>query len=167
MIINLFISKYIPSLDIISISFAAFPYIIVIKGLFVNLYRARKDEKKYLKVMIMMVVIAILYNLISIIMFKTIRSIAIATLFAFITWYIYSSYDFKYTRIEKKEIIYLISILFGFLIISNNMNWFIGGITYVLYYILITFSIYKEEINYKKLKLVFKSSKKVREYNNV
>ncbi|MGL5417344.1 MAG: capsular biosynthesis protein [Clostridium sp.] len=146
MIVNLFIQKYIPSLAIIAISFAAFPYMILIKGLFVNLYRARKNEKKYLKVMISMVVIAIIYNTIAIIVFKRKESIAYATLISFITWGIYSGIDLKYSILKKKEIIYLISITSSFLILANKFNWFIGGIIYLGICIIFTYVNYKDEI---------------------
>ncbi|MGL4876211.1 MAG: lipopolysaccharide biosynthesis protein [Clostridium sp.] len=147
MIVNVFIKKYIPSLEIIAISFAGFPYIIVIKGLLVNLYNARKDEKKYLKVMLSMVAISIIYNLVAIIVFKTMESIAMATLLSFITWYIYSSYDLGYTRIRQKESLYLGGILFAFLITTNTMHWIVGAIIYFIIYILISFCMYSKEIN--------------------
>ena len=65
-IVNYFIKKYIPSLDIIAVTFAVFPYMILINALYVNLYKVNKDEKKYFKVVVSMLVISIVYNLISI-----------------------------------------------------------------------------------------------------
>lgn len=146
MIVNLFIKKYILSLSIIAISFAAFPYMISINGLFINLYRARKDEKKYLKVMISMVVISIIYNTIAIMIWRTTTSIAMATLFAFITWFIYSCYDLGYLKLEKKEILYLTIITTSFLVTSNTFNWFIGGLIYLIIFIVITILLFKGEI---------------------
>lgn len=157
MIVNIFLEKYIPSLSIIAISFATFPYLITIKGLFINIYKARKDEKKYLRVMLLMLVIAILYNLISIILFKSSEAIAFATLIAFITWYLYSANDFKYLNIDLKEFLYLIINTASFLILSNYFNWLIGGIIYLIIVLTISFIFYKSEIleliNFKKLKL--------------
>lgn len=155
MIVDLFIKKYIPSLALIAISFAAFPYMILIKGLFINLYRARKNEKKYLKVMILMVIMAIVYNFIAISFFKTKESIAYATLLAFITWSIYSGYDLKYSVLKKKEGIYLFIITSSFLILSNNVNWLVGGIIYLITCIISTFLFYKDEVlNLLKFKVV-------------
>ncbi|WP_297634890.1 capsular biosynthesis protein [uncultured Clostridium sp.] len=147
MIVNIFIKKYTPALEIIAISFAGFPYIIVIKGLLVNLYNARKDEKKYLKVMLSMVAISIVYNLIAIIIFKTMESIAMATLLSFITWYIYSSYDLGYTKVRKKEILYLAIVLVAFLITTNTMHWIVGAVMYLIIYTLVSFCMYNKEIN--------------------
>ena len=155
MIVNIFLEKYISSLSIIAISFAGFPYIIAIKGLFINIYKARKDERKYLKVMLLMVVIAILYNLIAVILFKRVEAIAFATLIAFITWYLYSGYDFKYLNINLKELVYLVISTGSFLILSNYLDWFVGGLIYLILLIISSFIFYKYEIleliNFKKV----------------
>ena len=153
MIVNIFIKKYIPSLNIISISFAAFPYMLVINGLFINLYRARKNEKKYLKVMIAMVVISIIYNSIAIITFRNVEGVALATLFAFITWFIYSCYDLGYLKLNKAEVIYLLIITSSFLITSNAFNWVVGGSIYLIIFSITTLVLFKNEIIKMKRKV--------------
>ena len=105
-IVNLFLEKYIPSLDIIGISFLAYPYIIVINSLYVNLYKVRKEEKKYLKVVILMLSMAILLNTVAVLVFKNTLSIAMATTLSFIIRYLYSMKDFDYLKISVKEAIY-------------------------------------------------------------
>ncbi|MGL4656426.1 MAG: capsular biosynthesis protein [Sarcina sp.] len=146
MIVTTFIKKYIPSLDIISISFAAFPYMLIINGLVINLYRARKNEKKYLKIMIIMVIISIIYNSIGIMICRNIESIAIATLLAFITWFIYSCYTLKCLNLNYKEIFYLSFITCSFLVASNKFNWLLGGIIYGAIFIILTVILFKDEI---------------------
>ena len=146
LIVNVFLEKYIPALKIISISFAGFPYIIVINGLFINLYRARKDEVKYLKVMISMLIISIIYNTIAVVLFDSVTSIAFATLLAFITWFIYSGYDFKYLNLQKKEMFYLISITSSFLVCSNLFSDIVGGIIYGILFLILTILLYKKDL---------------------
>lgn len=146
-IVSLFIKKYIPALSIISISFASYPYMIIITALYVNLYKARKNEKKYFKVVIGMLIISLLYNIIAIYVFGTSESIAIATILSFITWYIYSMKDFNYLKADINEVIYLTIILLLFLVFSHYFNWFIGGVLYLLSLIIIDFVFFKKEIN--------------------
>lgn len=146
-VVSIFIKKYIPSLSIIAISFAAYPYMIIINSLYVNLYKARKNEKKYFRVVIMMLVIATLYNIIAIVIWKKSEAIAIATTLSFITWYIYSIKDFKYLKSNLKEVIYLSIIFIMFLIFSNYFNWIVGGIGYLLVFIVMTIIFYKNEIS--------------------
>ncbi|EOT2959483.1 lipopolysaccharide biosynthesis protein [Clostridium perfringens] len=145
-IVSIILKKYIPSLNIISISFAAYPYMIVINALYVNLYKARKDEKKYLKVVLLMVIISTVYNTVAMFLSKSPVSISVATTLSFITWYIYSIKDFKYLKTTKEEFIYLFINIIGFLILSNLVNWFIGGIIYFAIFIVTTYIIFKKDL---------------------
>lgn len=138
-IVNTFIKKYIPSLSIISISFVAYPYMIVINSLYTNLYKSNKNEKHYLKVVIYMVLVAIVYNVIAVIISKGPIFIAAATTLSFMTWYIYSMKDFKYLKISVKEGVYLISIMCSFLIISHVFDYIFGGFVYLLIYVIISY----------------------------
>lgn len=144
-IVNIFLKKYIPSLDIIAVSFSAYPYMIVIDALFINLYKSRKQERKYLKVVIKMLLIAILYNFFASMISKNSVIIAIATTLSFITWYIYSSKDFHYLKITKSEFLFLIINLISFLFIAHYFNWILGGLLYLLIIILTIIFLFKKE----------------------
>ena len=120
---------------------------IIINSLYVNLYKARRDEKRYLRVVIVMLVVAILYNIIAIVVWKTSEAIAIATTLSFITWYIYSIKDFKYLKSNLKEVGYLSIIIIMFLVFSHYFNWFIGGIGYLIIFVVMSILFYRNEIN--------------------
>lgn len=145
-IVNFALKKYIPSLNIIAISFATYPYMIVINALYVNLYKIRKDEKKYLKVVIGMLLISIVYNFIAVVLYDNAIYIAIATTMSFITWYIYSTRDFKYLKINLKEIFYLVCLLSVFLFSSHMKNFILGAVIYLIVYISLISSLYKKYI---------------------
>ena len=145
-IISIFLKKYTPSLSIISISFSAYPYMIIINTLYINLYKSRKEEKKYFNVVVKMVVISAIYNAIALIISKTPEAIAIATTLSFITWYIYSIKDFEYLKSSKKEIIYLGISMLSFLLLANYLNWFIGGVTYLLVVLSLTLIVYRKDV---------------------
>ncbi|MDN4737052.1 capsular biosynthesis protein [Clostridium perfringens] len=152
-IVNIFLKKYILSLNIIAISFASYPYMIVINALFVNIYKVRKNEKKYLKVVILMLIISTIYNTIAMLLSHSTSSIAIATTFSFITWYFYSSRHFDYLKPDKNEILFLFINLIFFLFISNTMNWFIGGISYLIIILLTIFIFFRKDLIEFKLSL--------------
>lgn len=145
-IVNIILRKYIPALDIIAVSFASYSYMIVINALYVNLYKARKKEKMYFKVVIFMVIISAFYNTIAMIINKNPVSIAVATTLSFITWYLYSVKDFRYLKSTKKEILYLGINTVSFLALSNFFNWLIGGVVYFLIAIVTTIILFKKEI---------------------
>lgn len=138
-IINMFIAKYNQSLNIIAITFSSFPYMILINALYVNLYKVNKNEKKYLKLAIIIMIISIILNLIATFIFKNTIAIAIATILTLIIWNIYSSKDLEKVRFDKRTNIYLFGITIVFLICSCLIKNVIGGIVYIILFIIFTY----------------------------
>lgn len=146
-IVNYFIKKYIPSLSIIAVTFAVFPYMILINALYVNLYKVNKNEKKYFKVVISILLISIIYNIIAIIVFKNTTSIAFATILTLITWVVYSTYDLENVTSDTKMYIYMFCLTTTFLLCSQLLNWLIGGVVYFIIFMILTFVFEKEVID--------------------
>jgi len=146
-IVNYFIKKYIPSLDIIAVTFAAFPYMVLINALYVNLYKVNKDEKHYFRVVITILGISILYNIIALILFHNTISIALATILTLITWVVYSTKDLKNVKSDKKMYMYTSLLTTSFLLCAHFLNWWIGGIIYSITYLIITKIIYRNIIS--------------------
>lgn len=145
-VVSILIPKYNPALSIISISFLSYPYMIIINALYVNLYKVKKKQGYYAKIVGIMLLISIIYNSISLSIYKNIGSIAIATTLAFITWYFYSMRHFEYLKCDKKELIYLLGIFCGFILASNLFSWYVGGILYLILYFSLVFLLYKVEV---------------------
>ena len=147
-IVKVFLRKYIPSLNIIAISFASYPYMITINSLFVNLYKARKNEKRYVKVVCLMLGVSIMLNILSIIIFDISLGIALATTISFVFWYIYSCRDFKYTKITKNESMFLMINFITFMLTSHLLNSILGGIVYFTVIIITLILFFKVEYIY-------------------
>lgn len=145
-IVSIFLPKYVPALSIISISFASFPYMIVINALYINLYKTKENEKKYLRVVVLMFIISIIYNIIAVILWKDSRSIAIATMLSFITWYFYSTKDFRYLKSNIKEISFITITTIVFLLLSNTLSWIVGGIGYLISLYIILLIFYRKDL---------------------
>lgn len=146
LIISIFLEKYIPSLAIVSILFAQFPVVIIINAIFVNLYKARKQERKYVLTVIMMCLVSIVLNVIAMIFYNGNLSIAIASTISYFVWYFFSAKHFSNLRSDKKEIFYLLIFLLLFSSCTLFMNWIIGMIVYYLGVILITYLLYKKDL---------------------
>lgn len=131
-IINLFLSKYQQSLKIISILFLALPYIIVINALYINLYKVKKNSKRYLSVVFKMFIIAVINNILGVVIFNDINGIAFGTTFSFIIWYIYSIKDFKYLNLTISEILFLLINFISFIVSTQVYNLIFGLIIYVI-----------------------------------
>ena len=138
-IVNCFIKKYIPSLNIVAITFAIFPYMILINSLYVNLYKVNRNEKKYFKVVITMLFVSIIYNLIAVLIFKNSLAIAFTTILTLITWVIYSSNDLESVKNDKKIYIYCFFLTTLFLFCAHLKNIWMGAAIYFIVYICITY----------------------------
>ncbi len=131
-IIQHFLSKYEPSLMIIAYSFATFPYLFAIKAIFVNLYKSRRLEKRYTKVVIGMLILSALLNAVVTIVWKSAEAVAIATLISFVIWYLFSFKDFRFLSPSWRELLYLIICTSTFIATSHTFNCYYGLIVYYL-----------------------------------
>ena len=134
-VIKNYITKYFDSIIIIRLFFAVFPAMAVINILYINLYKSKRKIKKYIMVLIAVLVIAALLNGIVILANLDYPMIAFATMVTYYVWLVYSQRDFEEINITRNDILYLV----GFLIIyfggSTIENEVVG---FVLYAIIIT-----------------------------
>ena len=145
-IVRLFIKKYIPSLDIISILFAEFPALIIINALYVNLYKVQKQERLYFFTVLKMLIITILLNTLSVIIYRKPQDIALATTISFYVWYVYSARHFKTLKINLKELIYLLLYLCVFFISIIYFSLWQGAISYLIAIGAVNLIFYSSEI---------------------
>lgn len=106
-IVEVYLGKYIGSLEVLSILVLTMPFIGVINVLYINLYKASKSIKVYLKRMMVVLTLSFILNAVASIIFGTVASIAWATFASFVIWYFYSARDFKELKINIIEIAYL------------------------------------------------------------
>lgn len=142
-----FLFEYLPSLNIISILFLGVPSIAVINSIYINLYKAMKNERKYIYTVLFMLSISFVLNLIAFIIKKSNTSIACATTISFYFWFIFSIKDFISLRITMREIFYIICFIFIFIYTSNNFSWYIGLIIYLGSMFVTTYFLFKNELN--------------------
>lgn len=145
-IVRNFIEKYVPSLDIISILFLGFPAMIIINAIYVNLYKALKQERKYLYTVLKMCSVAITLNVIAILTFKTNFAIALATTLAFYIWFFYSTKDFRVLKPTVGEISYLIVLFVIFYVSTNYMHWLIGMLVFYITMFATTYILYQKDL---------------------
>lgn len=147
LIVNTYIYKYSPSLDVLGILILSIPFMTVINVVYSNLYKTSNRGRVYLKTAIVIISIAISLNIIVIILHGNSTSIAYTTLISLIIWYIYSSKHFKELKIELKEIIYLSTYIITYILIKHL---YINSILKAIIFIIIMFSLilifYKTEL---------------------
>lgn len=118
LLITRFLPKYVESLPITAVLITSIPGMMIIKSIYVNLYKVQKKEKRFLFDTLIYLIIAILLNFILYLYFKTLISIAIASV---ISIYIWSIFPMTCLKIKKNEI--LKDVLY--LIVFLSIFWFI------------------------------------------
>jgi O-antigen/teichoic acid export membrane protein len=130
-IIEHFLDKYSASIPIIIILFTAQALYAVIKGVYVNLYKARKQQNVYFKQMIAMVVLAAVLDAIMYLIFKNGISLAVGTLMTAIAWLIVNEIRNADVRFRGKEWIYLVALIGIFIAAGFCLPTIIGFVTYI------------------------------------
>ena len=141
-IVNLFLEKYVLSLDIIMILFAGFPATIILNAIYINLYKANKQEKKYAFTVFIMCCVSIIFSVIALLIHKSTLSIALSTTLAFYFWYFYCIKDFKALKPDIKEL----GFLTVFVMAYASSHIFFNGIVYFVMITLATYLFYKKEL---------------------
>lgn len=157
-VLSLFIRNYLGSLVVLAILFASKSLYMVIQGVYINLYKARRMQNKYLIKLLVVIAIGLVSNILFYLLSPLKESFAIATLITSIIWMIFSAHDFKDVNFNIKEIVYYFMNLSVFLICACLLNAIVGMALYILFLILFTRILMHAELNilisyiYKKLK---------------
>lgn len=129
-----FLPDYESATSIIVPLFAAQAFYVVIKGIYVNLYKVRRQQKKYFVLMLVMIVIAALLNALLYILCPQPEIFAIATFLTAVIWYIYCEIEDKAIRFKTKEYLFIVLLVIVYFICCKINNCIIGLLLYVLAY---------------------------------
>ena len=160
-ILEKFLLSYIESASVLFFLFAAHSYAIIVKCVYINLYKAKKQQSRYFGRLIMVLVVGFFLNIVCYLMIRTKEAFAIGTLLSMIFWLILSIADFKEVKLSLKVWAYLILetcvfLLCGYVFGAIQGCLIYGGCTVVLMFalmrettmslLLLIKKIYKEHI---------------------
>lgn len=145
-IVNHFITKYVDSLILVYLFFAAFPASAVINVLYVNLYKVTKQVKKYIFTLIGIVAVAAGLNFVAVLLKGDYVGISIATLCTYYIWLFYSQRDFESIVIKIKDYIYLALFCVLYLMCIWIENEIIGVLVYGVIITIVDFVFYRESV---------------------
>lgn len=131
-IVENWLQKYLDSLDVLFLLFAAQCITILVRCVHVNLYKAEKKQNRYFVIMIIVVILSIILNIVLFAFIGTMESIALATLIISIIWFIIGEIDFKEYRMKMKNYIYIFLSIITFLICGQIKNTIFGCLTYII-----------------------------------
>lgn len=148
-----FLEKYMPAMEVFFILLAAQPFYAVIKGIYVNIYKAEKKQNKYLVQMIVMTCIGCLLNMMFYYISHSMEAIAYGTLITSIIWLIVCEIDSKKFRFKINDVIAIFIVLLTYMITTYFFSAFIGLIIYVIIALITTF-IFMRNSGYEIIKYV-------------
>lgn len=145
LIIETYLTQYIPAISILAMTFVSIPYLLVAKVIIANLYKSRKNERKYLKDVGLFAVFAFAIVYVTYLITNSLAAIAFATTVSYMLWFLYTTrIEYRYLKSTPKEYILLISHALFFIYTATQLGLF-TGISVYLIYILIVIFFYKNQ----------------------
>ena len=145
-IIEHFLEKYIDSCNVIFIIFSAQMFYIVIRSVFLNLYKMQKRQKVYFSKLVIVLIFGFIINLICYWIIPVKESFAVGTLLSSAVWYLISERDFRYLQISILDYLYLISELIVFLLCGFFLSSISGFVVYLVFTLMMLFVFRKDSL---------------------
>ena len=152
-----YLTKYIDSAKVMFLLFAAQIFYIVIKSIYVNLYKAQKKQSIYFIKLTAIIVVGFVFNVICYNLYKVKESFAVGTLLSAVCWYFLCLPDFKWIKYNTKEKLYPFIQTCAFLVCGFCFSAIPGFFIYIFEIMVVTWISFPKEtkfiINEAKSKL--------------
>ncbi len=135
-VIEIFLKKYEEAVDVLFILFAAQMVYIIIKGIYINLYKASKRQKLYFFRLVVVLTVGVLLNYSFIKVYPCKEAFSYGTLISAFIWLTLSILDFKIYKFEIREWLYLSIEVVIFIILGINLNAILGFCIYIIFSLL-------------------------------
>lgn len=156
-ILEVYLTKYIDSAKVMFLLFAAQIFYIVIKSIYVNLYKAQKKQSIYFIKLTAIIVVGFVFNVICYNLYKVKESFAVGTLLSAVCWYFLCLPDFKWIKYNTKEKLYPFIQTCAFLVCGFCFSAIPGFFIYIFEIMVVTWISFPKEtkfiINEAKSKL--------------
>ena len=159
-IIELFLEKYTDSIRVLFLLFAAQIFLIVVRSVYANLYKARKRQNTYFIKMCIVIVLGLVFNYVCYLVYPHKEAFAIGTLLSSIVWLILSLNDFKDIPVKWTRILFLGVQTVAF-IVCGELSAIIGFFIYILV-ILVTLKMFIPNVMKEYIAMVKAGLRKVR-----
>ena len=143
--IEFFLKSYIGSIKVLFILFATEMIYIIIKGIYVNLYKATRRQKLYFIRLICVLAIGAFINYVFVKIYPYKEAFAYGTLVSAFIWLIFSIIDFRKYVFEIREWLYLIGEVMIFLLIGESLGPIVGFSLYIVISIVMALVLMRKE----------------------
>ncbi len=147
-ILECFLSNYILANSVIFLLFAAQVFYIIVKGIYVNIYKAEKKQNLYLKQMIAMICVGSILNAILFFFFRNMIAIAAATLITAGIWMYFCEATNNNISFTIKEHLGIIIVIIVYLFCGYNFKAIVGFFVYISTVFVIIFTLFHSTFIY-------------------
>ena len=130
--VEMFLINYLSSMRVVFLLFSAQAFQIIIKAIYVNLYKVQKKQSFYMTKLIAVVISGFVFNTVCYRIMHTKEAFAWGTLFSAILWFLITLPDFHYIRCPKRDMLCFVSSVVVYLACGFCLNSIIGFVTYIL-----------------------------------
>lgn len=131
-ILEIYLRKYIDSVDVMFLLFGAQLFYVVVKGVYVNLYKAHKEQNKYFVRLVSVIGIGFVLNTVCYLVYHGKEAFAVGTMLSAFVWLLLSIRDNKGIKYSFKEFIYLVVQECVFLTCGMLLSSVIGFAVYLV-----------------------------------
>ncbi len=133
LVIEVFLNNYYDSVNVLFILFATQILYVMIKGIYVNLYKASKKQNTYFARLVLILGVGAVLNYVFVQVYPYKEAFAVGTLSSAFIWLFLCTLDFKDNKFEIREWLYIIFEVFAFIICGIFFNSVIGLLVYIAF----------------------------------
>lgn len=130
--LNIFLNDFLDSAGVLAFLFGAKALYLIVQGVYVNLYKAKKQQSKYMYRLVLVIFVGIVLNFLLYKVAGEIEAFAFATWLTTFVWLRFCILDFPQFAFNLKEIVYLISGNSVFLLCACTLNGIRGFVIFLL-----------------------------------
>lgn len=147
-VIENFLNKYQSAISVVFILFGAQLFYIVIKSIYINIYKANGQQKQYFVRLILVIVIGAVFNIVFYQFYKEKEAFAVGTLMAAVFWFFLCVRDFRDIRLRWNEVIYLFMQEIIYLFCGMLFPTILGFVVYVVFTCIFSSLMLKEDFEF-------------------
>ncbi len=133
LVVFTFIDKYSDAMNVLFILFATQLIYLIIQSVYVNMYKARKQQGKYFKQLMIVLILGAVYNVIFYLIMRSIEGIAIGTLLSVASWYIICWFSIPEIRFGWRENTVLVLGIAGYIAAGMLLEPLVGFAAYIAF----------------------------------
>lgn len=146
-VMEIYLPDYLFSTTVMFLLFASQIFFIIIKSIYVNLYKAERKQTLYFVKLVTVLIVGLIITVVCFLLLHNKEAMAIGTLVCSILWFLLCQNDFKKIRYDVWHTTYLIVSVVSFLLLGLFAGSLSGFFIYVIEMFLLGLIIMKRDYN--------------------